>query len=164
MNGERGKVITVIVVAGIFVALMTGAYFVIKMFTQTGEQYGQALIHARQTSYDTGCKLQMTNINTTLRTAAESANGKFPPSMTEFYSINEFHCPDPNGPAYQYIPGQDESMPAGNVLVYEATAAHEGKCTVLRLSGRVEFLTPEQVQAAVEQTRRVIAARRRPRD
>jgi hypothetical protein len=161
---DKGKLINIIVVAGLFAALVTGAYFVIKMFTQTGEQYGQALIHAHEVSADAACALQMTNVHTTLQTAAEGADGKFPPSMTEFYSPSQFHCPDPNGPAYQYIPGQNWSMPPTNVLVYEATPAHEGKCTVLRLNGRVELLTPQQVQAAVEQTRRVIAAQRRPRD
>jgi hypothetical protein len=156
---DKGKWITIAAVVGLFALLMTGAYFVIKMFAQTGEQYGHALIGARERAGDVGCALQLTNIYRSLETAALAADGKYPDSITELYSLSAFHCPARDGPAYQYIPGQDRSMPPDNVLVYETAAAHEGRCSVLRLSGAVELLTPQEVQTAVAETQRVLEAK-----
>ncbi len=156
---DKGKWITIAAIVGLFAGLMTGAYFVIKMMAQTGEQYGHALVGARERASDVGCTLQLTNIFRSLDTAAMAADGKFPASISELYSPSSFHCPSRDGPPYKYITGQDRSMPPSNVLVYETAPAHEGKCSVLRLGGTVELLTPEQVQAAVAETHRVIAAR-----
>ena len=72
--------------------------------------------------------LQLRNIYESLRVSAVSADGKFPASLTELYSASELHCPGPNGPAYVYVPGQDQSMPGGNVLIYE----RRGRSTMAR--------------------------------
>jgi len=85
---------------------------------------------------------------------------KFPDSLAVIGRSDVLHCPAPNGQKYVYIPGQTPRMPASNVLVYEAKPAHNGLCSVLRLNGQIEMLTPRQVQAAVAETHRVIESSR----
>ncbi len=58
--------------------------------------------------------------------------------------------------AYRYIGGQNADMPSDNVLVYEERPVHRDKCNVLRLDGRIEQLTPEELAKAVEATRRIV--------
>ncbi len=50
-------------------------------------------------------------------------------------------------------------MPGQNVLVYELNAVHEGRCNLLRVDGQMELLTPEQVQAAVTETKAQLEGR-----
>jgi hypothetical protein len=64
-----------------------------------------------------------------------------------------FRCPAPDGEKYIYIPGQNGGMSPANILVYESKPVHEGRCSVLRLGGQLELLTPEELQLALEQTR-----------
>ena len=84
------------------------------------------------------------------------AEDKLPASYEDL--VNEvgdsrvFQCSEPNTPHYSYIPGQTLSSPPDNILLYEPAAAHQGKCMVLRVSGKVEALTPEEVEAAIAQT------------
>ena len=54
---------------------------------------------------------------------------------------------------------QSPDMHGSNVLLYEAQPAHDGRCNVLRLNGRIELLTPEELQRALAETRnRLISA------
>ena len=43
-------------------------------------------------------------------------------------------------------------MPAENVLLYEPEAVHDGRCSILRLGGQLELLSPEELQVAVART------------
>ncbi|MCJ7544287.1 MAG: hypothetical protein MUP47_06935 [Phycisphaerae bacterium] len=158
---DKGKWGLIAVGVAVFLLLMIGAYFVIKGLAKGGQEYGQALHGAQERGSEVGCTLQLTNVYRSLQIAAMSADGKFPASLGELYSPGELHCPSREGPAYVYVPGQDLSMPGSNVLVYEAAPAHDGKCSVLRLNGRVELLTPEALQAELDRTRRAMAPRRR---
>ena len=47
-------------------------------------------------------------------------------------------------------------MPASNVLIHEATPRRDGTCRVLRLGGQVEALPYEQVEAAIERTKKYL--------
>lgn len=157
---DKGKWAIVAVLVGVFALLMTGAYFVIKSLARTGEEYGQALHGAQERGGEVACALQLTNIYRSLQIAAMSADGRFPASLVELYSPGQLRCPSRDGPPYVYVPGQDQSMPGGNVLIYEDAPAHDGKCSVLRLNGRVELLTPEEVKAAVDKTHALISSKR----
>ena len=65
-------------------------------------------------------------------------------------------APDRDKQAYAYVPNQDKDMlPEGkdNVIVYEETPIHADRCNVLRLDGRIEKLTPAELEKTLEQTR-----------
>jgi len=68
-------------------------------------------------------------------------------------------APDRDRQVYAYIPDQDKNMPGDNILVYEAQPIHRDNCNVIRLDGRIETITSEQLQKAVEQTRRTVQQR-----
>jgi hypothetical protein len=158
---DRGKWTVILVGLALFGGLMVGAYFVIKSMAHTGEQYGRALQDARKRGSSVSCRVQMATIHQSLQVAAAAADGKYPRALTELYSASELHCPaDPNVP-YVYVPGQDQTMPGDNVLVYEPRATHDGRCSVLRLNGKVDMLSTQQLAAELDKTRAVIAAARR---
>lgn len=157
---DTGKWVTIAVVVGLFGVLMVGAYFVIRGMAQSGEKYGRGLQSAAQRGSEVSCAVQLAVIHRSLQVAAASADGRFPRSLTELYSPSELHCPSTAEAAYIYVPGQDQSMPADNVLVYESKPVHKGRCSVLRLGGKVELLTTQELAAEVDKTRAVIAAKR----
>jgi len=43
-------------------------------------------------------------------------------------------------------------MLSDNILVFEPKAVHDGRCSVLRLSGRIELLTPDELKKAIGAT------------
>jgi hypothetical protein len=43
-------------------------------------------------------------------------------------------------------------MTPENVLVYGSKPVHDGSCSVLRLGGQIELLSPEELQQALAQT------------
>jgi len=107
-------------------------------------------------------KVSMSNLRL-VRDALEryhASNGEYPLELKDLvtHGLNPaaLHAPDRDKQAYAYIPYQDETMPGENILVYEETPIHLDKCNVLRLNGQIETLTVEQLQAAVEKTKRVI--------
>jgi len=90
-------------------------------------------------------------------------NGKFPPTPQELIraaSLPPGYVFDPTRPSddhlWIYLGGQNESMPPSNVLIYEAKPRRDGTRRVLRLGGQVEALPYEQVQAAIEQTKKYL--------
>ncbi len=89
-------------------------------------------------------------------------NGEYPLELKDLVAdgLNPaaLHAPDRDEQAYAYIPYQYKTMPGDNILVYEETPIHLDKCNVIRLDGRVETLTVEQLKAALEKTKRVIDA------
>ncbi len=153
-----GKWVTIAVAVLLFAGLMTGAYFVIKGLAKTGEEYGKALGGAEAKSGEVACALQLDSIYKSIRIATTANDGRLPDRLEELYPPGELHCPVRGGPAYKYVPGQTQSMPPDNVLVYEAEPFHKGKCSVLRLNGVIELLTPAELAAALAKTRQAIAA------
>jgi hypothetical protein len=158
---DKGKWTLIVVLVALFGGLMVGAYFVVKGMAHTGEQYGRALQSAQKRGTGVSCAVQLAVIHKSLQIAAESADGKFPRALTELYSARELHCPANEEVPYVYVPGQDQSMPGDNVLVYEPRATHDGRCSVLRLNGKVEMLPTQDLAAELDKTRAVIAAAKR---
>ncbi len=64
------------------------------------------------------------------------------------------YAPDSSKQAYAYIRGQNPRMDGNNVLVYEEKPIHNDLCNVLRLDGRIQKLTPEQLEEALKETRK----------
>ena len=152
----RGGTIVNVITALIFFGLLAlGIWWVIKSLGEAGQQYTETLIETRYTAEAVKCQSNLRAIWQNVQMYA-ATNGTFPPSMEALkeWSGNSrlFRCPVPDGAEYVYISGQNNDMPGENVLLYEPKAVHDGRCCVLRLSGQLELLTPEELQAAVART------------
>lgn len=127
--------------------------------------YLKSLMIARKRADETLCQTNLRDIHSALRLYAMTEE-QFPPRLVRLSKwegmslpAQKLHCPSGTRREYEYIPDQDASMPADNILVYEAEAAHAGRCYVLRISGKIEKLTPAELEAAVAATKRRIAQR-----
>jgi len=151
-----GTIINVFTAVIIFGFLALAAWWVIKGLGEAGEQYTDAMIDAKDSAMTLQCQTNLRTIYQNLQMYAISKES-FPRSSQALLewsgSSKMFQCPDPDGGEYVYIPGQSADMSGENVLVFEPNAVHDGQCNVLRLSGTVELLTPEQLREALAQTR-----------
>ncbi len=152
---EGGRIIDVLAIA-IFLALVgAGVWWVIKQWGTAGQQYADAMVKTSQKAMLLTCQGNLQTIFQNAHIYAVS-NERFPESQQELAEFGGyaklFHCPDPNGSEYVYIPGQDGAMPPTNVLVYESKPVHDGRCNAIFLGGQVEALTPEELKQAVAAT------------
>ena len=152
---EGGTIINLLF-ALIFLGLIgLGIWWVIKSFGQAGEQYTQTMINTKYTAETVKCQTNLRTIAQNIQIYALS-NESFPPSLQVLIewsgSTQLFKCPSPDGGKYVYIPGQHGGMSPENVLLYESKPVHDGRCSVLRLGGRIELLRPEELQQALAQT------------
>ena len=152
----RGGTLVNVVTALIFFGLVgLGLWWVIKTIGEAGQQYSEVLIDTQYAATTLKCQTNLRAIWQNLQTYAIS-NESFPPSsqaLVEWSGNTQlFQCPAADGQKYIYIPGQRPDMSGENVLVYEPKAVHDGRCSVLQLSGQIELLRPEQVQVAVART------------
>jgi hypothetical protein len=152
----RGGTIINIITALIFFGLLAfGVLWVIKTTGEAGEQYATGLINAKMRATDVTCQTNLRAIGQSLLAYAVS-NESFPNSQQELVNVcggsRLFHCPDPNGGEYIYIPGMRGDMPDSSVVVYETKPVHQGRCNALLLGGQIVSLTPEELQAALAAT------------
>jgi len=154
-NPTGGTIINIIV-ALIFFGLI--AFAVLWVFKSTGDmsqQYVQGVSDTKLKAVDVKCQMNLRSIYQSLQVYVVS-NGSFPESQEALVdwcgSTRLFQCPDPNGQKYIYIPGQNGNMPEQNILLYEPQAVHDGHSNVLRLSGQIDALTPEELKAAIMMT------------
>lgn len=152
-----GGTIVNLLFALIFLGLIAyGVWWVIKSYGQAGEQYTQTMIDAKYSAETVKCQTNLRAIAQNIQIYGLSNEG-FPPSLDDLVqwsgSTQMFKCPAPGGGKYVYISGQNGSMPAENVLVYEAEPVHNGRCSVLRLGGQIELLSPEELGQALDRTR-----------
>jgi hypothetical protein len=164
VNRPGGTIINLITAVVLFGLLALAAWWVIKGLGEAGQEYSGAMIKATHKATMIACQTNLQVIGQNIQVYAISGED-YPPSLQALRewsgSSQLFECPDPNGGRYVYIPGQNGDMPGENVLAYEPNAVHNGHCNVLRLSGRVEPLTPEQLNQALVQTRAEISSPRR---
>jgi len=150
-----GTIINIIVALIFFGLIAFVVMWVMKSAGDMGRQYTKAMSDTKLKAVDVKCQMNMRTIWQNLQIYAVS-NGSFPESQKELEqwggSSRLFQCPDPNGPRYIYIPGQNGNMPGQNVILYEPKAVHNGRCNVLRLNGQIETLLPEELQPAILQT------------
>jgi prepilin-type processing-associated H-X9-DG protein len=149
-----GTIINVITGLIFFGLIGFGVYWVIKQTGQASGQYMTAMVNTKKKATTLACEMNLRSIYQTLQTYAIS-NESFPASQQELvtfasYGSKLFHCPDPNGGEYLYLPGHrtDDAAPA--VLVYESKPVHNGKCNALFSDGQIVSLTPEELQQALE--------------
>ncbi|HUV65180.1 MAG TPA: hypothetical protein VMW24_14885 [Sedimentisphaerales bacterium] len=151
-----GTVINIIVALIFFGLLAFGILWLIKSFGEVGQQYTDTMVQTKYNAITVKCQTNLRTIGQNIQIYAVSNEG-FPPSQEELMqfsgSTQLFRCPAPDGEKYIYIPGQNGGMSPANILVYEPKPLHDGRCSVLRLGGQLELLTPEELQQALEQTR-----------
>lgn len=157
-----GTIINVITGLIFFGLIGFGVYWVIKTTGQAGEQYMTGMVNTKKQATTVSCQMNLRSIHQTLQTYAVT-NEAYPDSqqaLVDFagYGSKLFHCPDPNGGEYIYVPGHRPDASAPSVLVYESKPVHNGKCNVLLSDGQIAALTPEELQQAMGAT----PARRRP--
>jgi len=157
-----GTYINIVVAVIFFGLLAVAAWWVIKSLGRAGEQYTGVMIETKYQAEAVKCQMNLRAIFQNLQMYAVT-NGRFPPSskaLAEWQGNSQLlRCPAPDGQQYAYVPGQSPDMHGSNVLLYEAQPAHDGRCNVLRLNGRIELLTPEELQRALAETRnRLISA------
>ena len=154
-NSHGGTIINIVTAIIFFGLIALAVLWVIKNLGQAGQQYTDTMVKTKYTAITVKCQMNLRAIGQNIQMYAIS-NGSFPPSLEELVqwsgSTQLFQCPDPEGGKYVYIPGQNNSMPPTNILLYESRPVHDGRCNVLRLGRQIELLSPEQVQQAVAQT------------
>lgn len=153
----HGGTIINLLFALIFLLLIgLGINWIIKNMGQAGEQYTNTMIETKHSAEAVQCQMNMRAIYQNIQMYALS-NESFPSSQQELVrysgSTKLFKCSVTDGGEYVYIPGQNRNMPPGNILLYESKPVHNGRCSVLRLGGQVELLTPEELQQALAQTK-----------
>ena len=127
--------------------------------------YLKTMVIAKDLAEERVCQVNLRDIYSSLRIYA-AAEEIFPPGLVRrggwdglSLPAEKLRCPSGSCHQYVYIPDQDPTMPADNVLLYETEAVHRGRCHVLRLGGKIEKLTPAELDAAVAETKRRIAER-----
>ena len=154
-DSHGGTIINIVTAIIFFGLIALAVLWVIKNIGEAGQQYTDTMVKTKYTAITVKCQMNMRTIGQNIQMYAIS-NGSFPPSLEALIewsgSTQLFQCPDPEGGKYVYIPGQNSSMPPTNILLYEPRPVHDGRCSVLRLGGQIELLSPEQVQTAVAQT------------
>ncbi len=158
-GGTIVNVITILILVGLVGYFV---YWVIKTTGKAGEQYMTGMVNTKKQATTLSCQMNLRSIHQTLQTYAIS-NEAYPDSqqaLVDFagYGSKLFHCPDPNGGEYIYIPGHRPDASAPSILVYESKPVHNGKCNVLLSDGQIAALTPEELQQVIQAT----PARRRP--
>ena len=157
LNG--GMIINLIFILVFLVLIGLGIRWIIKNMGQASEQYTQTMIDTKYTAETVKCQTNMRAIFQNIQMYALSNEG-YLPSLQELikWSGNTrlFQCPSPDGGKYVYIPGQNSRMSPANILLYEPEPVHDGRCSVLRLGGQIELLTPEELQQALAQTQAAI--------
>jgi prepilin-type processing-associated H-X9-DG protein len=164
-DGDRecGRIIDVLAIA-IFLALVgAGVWWVIKAWGQAGQQYSTAMVNTSKKATAVVCQTNLRTISQNLQIYGIT-NEHFPQTQQELVDFSGssprlFHCPDPNGSEYVYIPGQGGDMPATNVIVYETKPVHQGRCNVLFFGGQIEALTPEELKQALAATQATLHRR-----
>jgi len=154
-NSHGGTTINIVTAIIFFGLIALAVLWVIKNIGQAGQQYTDSMVKTKYTAITVKCQMNLRAIGQNIQMYAIS-NGSFPPSLEvliEFSGSTQlFQCPATEGGRYVYIPGQNSSMPPTNILLYETMPVHDGRCSVLRLGGQIELLSPEQVKQAVAQT------------
>jgi len=118
----------------------------------------ETLTNVQQGAKETRCLQQLKTLYSDLQLYS-AMHGRLPDRLEDLQRPDLIRCPLSNGPAYQYIAGQNDRMPGSNVLVYESVGFHGGLDGLLRLDGTVELLPSEQVARQVDQTHRQLSRR-----
>lgn len=95
------------------------------------------------------CMSNLQNLHSALMAYSATHNGKVPATLDELAQAGglvdaALVCPVRGGQRYVYVPPTSARAPSTTIIARDATAAHDGMVNVLRLSGSVTSLSPEQ--------------------
>lgn len=152
--------------AAMLVVLLAVAIILILYFGRFGkssESYVEKTISAKGRTERKISGINMAGVYQAMRIFSAGHDGKFPKTPQQLArdcDLPQGYIYRPDQPKEQhfvvYVPGQDESMPASNILIYQDSTDKDGTGLVLRLNGKVERLTANQLQDALAQTSRQI--------
>lgn len=131
--------------------LAWGGWWIFKTMGRAGEQYAEGMISAQNRSTEVVCQINMRSIWQGLQMAVGS-EGSYPESKNELIrwvgDSRVFHCPDPNGGEYRYLPSQRVDGGRVAILLYEPNAVHDDRRCVLLSNGQIGLLTGEEFKRA----------------
>jgi hypothetical protein len=147
--GRGGTIINVITALIFFGLIGFGVYWVIKTTGQAGEQYMTGMVNTQKKATTVSCQMNLRSIGQTLQTYAIS-NEAYPDSqqaLVDFagYGSKLFHCPDPNGGEYIYVPATALTPPLP--ASWFESARSQRQCNVLLSDGQIACLHPKSRQA-----------------
>ncbi|MDY6913739.1 MAG: hypothetical protein SVT52_04700 [Planctomycetota bacterium] len=142
----------------IIAPLLAVAIIAVLYFSGGPKSYVKTVVKSKDTAAVAVESINLAGIYRALRQYAAVNDGKFPASTDEL--IRETGLPrklfSPDGPGLSYIPAQNEKMPGSNVLLHETEPGPDDKCQLLRLDGRIELLSPQEVRAEVDRTQKAL--------
>ena len=150
------KARNIIIGLAILALMVYGIMWIAKGTGEAVQEYGQGINNTQSQASNLKCQMNMRTIWQSIQLYSISHDDlpkSFDELVDEVGTIQVFQCSEPNTPRFEYIPGQRLDSPQDNILLYEPAAAHNGKCNVLRVSGIIDQLTIEELQAAIEQTK-----------
>ena len=122
--------------------------------------YVKTVVESKKVAARAVSQVELRDMFQSLQTYAITNEGAFPRSVEELIETTqmpqEWFAASADQEGLVYLPGQNERMPATNVLIYENNSNAPTGCLVLRLSGQVDRLPPQAVLQEVQQTRRSI--------
>ncbi len=137
---RKGRALDVIFIALVLFGLGYGVHWIIKAGGQATQEYGTGMVNTQNKSMALSCQMNMRSIWQTLQVAAAS-DWKYPESMADLKrqtgDSRLFHCADPNGGEFVYLPPKRLDDDAPSVVLLETKAVHNGQCNVLLSTGEI---------------------------
>ena len=149
----------------VLLALLIVGIIYFGRFGKGKKSYVETVLDTKQTAKDTVTLVELANLHKELLVYLMTNDDKFPPTKTDIMRESPIarkylRQRDPNSPRFfNYIGGQDTSMPASNVLIWEERPGTDDLCHVLRINGQVNFLSPDDVDLAIDATQDAIRRR-----
>lgn len=148
----KGRAIDTIFIVLVLGGLGYGVYWIIKAGGQATHDHGTAMVNTQNKSMAMSCQMNMRSIWQTLQVAAAS-DWQYPESIADLKrqagSSRIFHCPDPNGSDYVYVPPKRMDSDTPSILLYEPTPVHNGQCNVLLSTGELGQVSLEELRQLV---------------
>lgn len=147
---------------GLLVVLLAVAIGLILLFGQLGDKsHVETALDARKKAIKTVERVNLATVFRALLQYAAMNEDQYPPSVAELtgkcaVSADALASEETGGVGLVYLPGQNRRMAKTNILAYQISAVDEEQIDVLRLDGRVETLSPDQLEAALYETREAL--------
>ena len=149
---RKGRIIDVVFIALVLFGVGYGIHWLIKAGGKATKDYGTAMVNTRDNSLTLSCQSNMRSIWQSLQVAAAS-DWEYPKTMADLISqtgdSRVFHCPDPNGSDYVYLPPKRIDSDTPTIILYEPSPAHNGQCNVLLSTGEITQLPLDELKQYV---------------
>jgi len=161
-RGRRGRIAAGGVILLPLLAIAIGMVIYFKRTGPEGKSYVETVVESKAKAETTVTAVELHGLYTDMQMTAIVSDGQFP-SLRELLENSTIGYEYLRRPGEEddhpcvYIEGQDQSMPADNVLVYDQSAAERtGEGQVLLRDGTVRTYSAERMKQAVAKTRRIV--------